>query len=226
MSPQPDLRCHVPPPQNLMQLMGFLQTTHGQPSFSSPSCCRGRWEIRAVTAVGAVDVDVDVGIFPAFPCRVCAQACTSGGRRLAGQQGRFASFATAPLAIHNHKAIFGWAANLFLAAATSQTTTAEKSGPARLGDPVPGRGDVDGTALPPPAPACLLPTSHIPPFGPGLACPAWVCCPSPGMPQPQPSQHRQALAVQSLFICFIPLCQLVYALYLTPSLSFSRSQPS
>lgn len=199
MSPQPDLRCHVPPPQNLMQLMGFLQTTHGQPSFSSPSCCRGRWEIRAVTAVGAVDVDVDVGIFPAFPCRVCAQACTSGGRRLAGQQGRFASFATAPLAIHNHKAIFGWAANLFLAAATSQTTTAEKSGPARLGDPVPGRGDVDGHRSAAPSPC--LPAAHIP--HPTIR--AWPGLPSLGvLPKPwyapAPAQPTPPGPCSSVFI--------------------------
>lgn len=94
-----------------------------------------------------------------------------------------ASFATAPLAIHNHKAIFGWAANLFLAAATSQTTTAEKSGPPGLGDPVPGRGDVEGTAdCAPPQP--LPHAAHIPHPTGGLAwsCPAWRAQPQPTPP--------------------------------------------
>lgn len=109
------------------------------------------------------------------------------------------AFATAPLAIHNHKAIFGWAANLFLAAATSQTTTAEKSGPVRLGDPVPGRGDVEGHRwLRTPSPCCPLPTSHIPPR-PGLLRPALgVPSPSP-LPHPHPTPTDKPLQ-GSLFI--------------------------
>lgn len=171
-------------PQNSMQLMGIscghpakhaeqkLQTTHRQPSFSSPSCCKGK---TATTVVGPVDV----GMFPAsrpFPnTGLCAQALAhisvqrqSGGRRLACLAVWLVvlgpPFVTAPLVIHNHKAIFGWAANLFLAAATSQTTTAEKSGPARLGDPVLGRGDVEGhsAARELRAPSPCLPVAHCP----------------------------------------------------------------
>lgn len=110
----------------------------------------------------------------------------------------------------------------FLAAATSQTTTAEKSGPGRLGDPVPGRGDVEGTVgCAPPAPAarCPHPTSHR----------AWPVVPSLGAPSP--SQHRQALVAASLYLSasspfaslFMPdICSLLshtLALHLFDSLS-------
>lgn len=129
-----------------------LQTTHRQPSFSSP---RGARETRATTVAGPVVVRM----FPASRPWPRTPVASSSSNQAAASSSSSAStseaaaaipsfrqgpFATAPLAIHNHKAIFGWAANLFLAAATSQTTTAEKSGAGRLGDPVPGRGDVEG----------------------------------------------------------------------------------
>lgn len=60
----------------------------------------------------------------------CSSLIPNAGRDQAANQqaGGGRPFITAPLAIHKAQAIFGWAANLFLAAATSQTTTAEKSG--------------------------------------------------------------------------------------------------
>lgn len=235
MSAQPDSRCHAPH-KNMIQLMGSRghqqnmrsrtcrQRIAGQ-AFRHREPAKGN---RATTVNRAAVVRMFPAARPLSRTPVASHQApkqpsnghqqTSGGRPLSGP------VATAPLAIHNHKAIFGWAANLFLAAATSQTTTAEKSGPARLGDPVPGRGDVEGTAgcapSRTPSPCRPLPTSHIPPgSGPGLLCPAWCGVPSP-------SQHRQALAGQSLFICIIPLCQPLYALHLPsysliPSLSTS-----
>lgn len=154
--------------------------------------CNGN---RATTVAGLSGLSVVVRVPPS-----CASLVPNTGRQWQQQPAPTPArqrrpspsgpSATAPLAIHNHKAIFGWAANLFLAAATSQTTTAEKSGPCRLGDPVPGRGDVEGTVgCAPPAPAarCPHPTSHR----------AWPVVPSLGAPSP--SQHRQALAA-SLYL--------------------------
>lgn len=211
----------VIPPQNMTQLMGSRGQVGNSTSMRSrsPQTTRQRIAGQAFRHRGLHRKHSNHG---------CRDLVSSGCSQLRVRQWQReqrghheqqpAPFATAPLAIHNHKAIFGWAANLFLAAATSQTTTAEKSGPHGLGDPVPGRGDVEGTAdCAPPSPCRMLPTSHIPPGAwpgplPSLACPA-------------PANAASPFRSQSLFICIIPLCQSVYARHLLSPPSFSRSQP-
>ena len=117
---------------------------------------------------------------------------TSGGRPLSGP------VATAPLAIHNHKAIFGWAANLFLAAATSQTTTAEEKWAIQAWTPylagVTLRGTA-GCAAPAPATRCPHPTSHR----------AWPVVPSLVCPAPAPANNARPLQTVFIYLHHPPL---------------------
>lgn len=236
MSAQPEPWCHCSP-QIMMQLVGWIagtsKTCGAEPADNaSPAklfVTEGCKANRATTVTGPVDV----GMFPASrplspnEHRLRAQAPGTSVSASASEAAAAVApgpFVTAPLAIHNHKAIFGWAANLFLAAATSQTTTAEKSGPARLGDPVPGRGDVEGrrfAAHPQP----LLPAAHIPhpTVGPGLLCPAWCGCPA-WFAQPQPTPPGPC---NSVFIYLLhpplPARLCLTSIFFSPP--FSRSQP-
>lgn len=196
-----------------------LQTTHRQPSFSSPSTAKETEQPRLPDLLTSGCSQLRV------PCPRTPVACTSTPGASASEAAAAVAlgpFVTAPLAIHNHKAIFGWAANLFLAAATSQTTTAEKSGPTRLGDPVPGRGDVEGrrfAAHPQP----LLPAAHIPhpTVGPGLLCPAWCGCPA-WFAQPQPTPPGPC---SSVFIYLLhpplPARLCLTSIFFSPILSLS-----
>lgn len=194
----------VIPPQNMTQLMG----SRGQVGNSTSMRSRSRRQPDNASPAKLFVTEACTGNTSNHGCRdLVSSGCSQLRVRQWQREQREhheqqpAPFATAPLAIHNHKAIFGWAANLFLAAATSQTTTAEKSGPPGLGDPVPGRGDVEGTAdCAPPSPCRMLPTSHIPPG-------AWPGPAQPGVPSP--SQRRQPVS-QSVFIYLhhppLPVC--------------------
>lgn len=203
-------------PQNSMQLMGFRAGTTSKTCGAEPADNaspaklfvtellqrkRSNHGCRELLTSGCSQLRV--------PCPehwLRAQALSTEHTERQRKQRRPSSqgpFVTAPLAIHNHKAIFGWAANLFLAAAPSQTTTAEKSGPARLGDPVPGRGDVEGHPRHPSAahPQPLL--ARCP--HPTTVGRAWPAVPSLVCPAPANTARPLQFSLY-LSICFTPFC--------------------
>ena len=216
-------------PQNSMQLMGFRAGSHRQKQRSRT--CRQRIASQAFRHRAAAEEtgrDLLTSACPQdpqlrVPCaehRLRARYCATGNSQSQSD-------------LRLGEQIF------FLAAATSQTTTAEKSGPARLGHPVPGRGDVEGhngTALLRTPSPCLPaqaahiphPTSHHRRSGSGLACcaqpavPSLVCVAPAWSAQPQPAQPGPC---SSLFIypASIPLCSFMPAIWLFLSLIPSLS---
>lgn len=241
MSAQPDSRCH-PTPQNMMQLMGFrghpakhaeqnLQTTHRQPSFSSPRDAR---KIRATTVAGTC-CRQDVPSFrvpcPEHRSPVAAagrQPVTSGGRCPLGWPSllRHWQFTITKRSSAGQQ-IF------FLLRQQARQPQLRKVGQSGLETPYLAGVTLKATAgCAPPAPAarCPHPTSHR----------AWPVAPSLGVPSPSPlphphphTQHRPpGPCRQSLYLSasspfaslFMPYICSLFSLILSLSTSLTTSQ--
>lgn len=190
----------LPPAQNPMQLMGLPQTTHRQPSFSSPSCCRRETvqpRLSELLTSGCSQLRV--------PCPQHRTACTSN----TVHQRRPSSGRAATLLRHWQFTITKRSSAgqqiFFLLRQQARQPQLRKVGPPGLETPYLAGVTLKGTALPPPAPACLLarlPAAHIPhpTLGPGLACPAWCVAQAWYAPAPAPAPANTAGPCSSVFI--------------------------